>query len=384
MTDRDTMRVLVSRSTASRLSRRGFLGGALASGLGAGLLTACGSDSGGGGGGDAGSLSIFTWGDYNDPGVLETFTADEGTELVIDSYSSNEEMIAKLVAAGGTSGYDIVVPTGTFIPQMSENGLLEELDLDRLAGFANLQDEFVDQAWDPGNRYSVCKAWGTTGFVYDTTVIARPLTTWADFLDAAQNEAAGSVSLLDDPKEIVAIALFAAGVDPNTEDEAELAAAEQVLLSQLAPNVSTFDSYPGSGAIAQASSALLQSWNGDTRLGILESDEPERWQWVLPTDGSNLWMDNWSIVSGAENVDAAYAFIDYLLQPDVSLAELSYIGYHTGIQDIQAAAEEAGEERLDLVFFSDEQLAGMTALTVNDAQQQIVDIVGNLKAAAGA
>jgi spermidine/putrescine transport system substrate-binding protein len=95
-------------------------------------------------------------------------------------------------------------------------------------------------------------------------------------------------------------------------------------------------------------------------------------------------MDNWAIAKGAKNIDAAYAFIDYVLRPEVSLAELSYNGYHTGVKDIQDSAEKEGFERLDLVFMTDEQLSKLTAMTVNDAQQRIVDIFSAMKAKAGA
>lgn len=387
MSDRDRVRVLASRATAARLSRRGFLSGALTAGLGAGLLSACGAEKESAVGADgriSGQLNMYSWGEYDDPQVLKNFTAEIGPKLTVDAFGSNEEMIAKLVAAGGTSGYDIVVPTGTFIPQMAENGLLEELDLSRIGNFANIQGEFADQSWDPGNRFSICKAWGTTGYVYDTTKIDRELKSWADFIDAAQNEAAGQVSVVDDPKEIVGIALFAQGHDVNTTDSGLLDEAERILLDQLAPNVKVFDSYPGGGAMSQSSAILLQAWNGDARQGILAEDDGERWQWVLPDDGSNIWMDNWAIAKGAKNVDAAYAFIDYVLRPEVSLAELAYNGYHTGVKDIQESAEGEGLERLDLVFLTEQQLAGLTAMTVNEAQQRIVDIVSAMKAKAGA
>jgi spermidine/putrescine transport system substrate-binding protein len=387
MNERDTVRVLASRAAAGRISRRGFLSGALVAGLGSGfLLSGCGSKTDGATSGDgklSGQLNMYSWGEYDDPQVLKDFTAKHGPKLQIDAYGSNEEMIAKLVAAGGTSGFDIVVPTGTFIPQMAQNGLLEELDLSGIPNFANIQSEFADQSWDPGNKHSICKAWGTTGYVYDSTKITRELKTWADFLDAAQNEAAGETTVVDDPKEIVGIPLFANGHDVNTTDEKLLDEAEKILVDQLAPNVKVFDSYPGGGAMSESSAILLQAWNGDARQGILE-DEDGKWKWVLPSDGSNIWMDNWSIVKGAKNIDAAYAFIDYVLQPDVSLTELAYNGYHTGVKDIEASAEAEGLEMLDLVFLTEQQLAGLTAMTVNEAQQRIVDMVSAMKAKAGA
>jgi spermidine/putrescine transport system substrate-binding protein len=276
------------------------------------------------------------------------------------------------------------VPTGTFLPQMIANGLLEPLDLSRIPNAKNVQEEFLDQSWDPGNEHSVCKAWGTTGYVYDTTVIKRELTTWADFLDAAQKEAAGKTTVLDDPKEVLGIVLFAEGLDPNTADEGDLDLVEKTLIDQLAPNLTAFESYPGGGPMSEGTNALLQAYNGDARQGILADGDSGKWKWVLPTEGSNLWMDNWTIVKGAEHQEAAYAFIDYVLKPDISLSELAYHGYHTGVKDIEPAAEEAGLERLDVVFFDEDQIAKMLPLVPNEAHERVVAILGSLKAAAGA
>ncbi|MCK8608447.1 spermidine/putrescine ABC transporter substrate-binding protein [Agromyces sp. C10] len=390
---RPPVRILASTAAAkaisAELSRRRFLSFAAAAGA-TGLLAACspGGQSSNApqatGGELENSLSIYTWGDYDAPEVLEAFTAELGPTIQLDSFGSNEELISKLVAAKGTSGYDIVVPTGIFIPQMIENGLLTKLNRDLIPNIEYVDDAYLGRAWDPENEYSICKAWGTTGYVYDKTVITRELATWADFLDAAQNEASGRTSVLDDPGDLTGMYFWANGIDWNTTDEADLAAAEEFIVNTLAPNISAFDSYPGGAAIPQATHALMQAWNGDARIGILESPDPDRWQWVLPGPETEIWMDNWAIAAGAPNPEAAHAFIDYVLTPENSLLELDYIGYHTGGKDIEQAAEDAGIEMLDLVFFSDEQLATMREGEINEAQQTRVDIWNKAKAAAGA
>lgn len=390
---RTPVRILASESAArvirTEINRRRFLSLAAAAGA-TGLLAAC-SPGGGAqnapqatGGALEDRLSIYTWGDYDAPEVLEAFTADLGPEIRLDSFGSNEELISKLVAAKGTSGYDIVVPTGVFIPQMIENGLLEKLNRDLIPNIEFVDDAYLGRAWDPENEYSICKAWGTTGFVYDTTVITRELATWADFLDAAQNEASGRTSVLDDPGDLTGMYFWANGIDWNTTDEADLAAAEEYIVSNLAPNIAAFDSYPGGAAIPQATHALMQAWNGDARIGILESPDPDRWKWVFPGPETEIWMDNWAIAAGAPNPEAAHAFIDYVLEPENSLAELDYIGYHTGGKDIEQAAAESGIELLELVFFTPEQLATMREGEVNEAQERRVDIWNKAKAAAGA
>lgn len=395
------VRVLAPAAVAPRImaefNRRQFLAAAAALG-GAGLLSACGGNGEEGGtaapdgeataratGGDLESqVSIYTWGDYDSPDVLERFTGELGPEIRLDSFNSNEEMIAKLVAARGTSGYDIVVPTGQFIPQMVENDLLEPINKDLIPNLEHMDEAFLGMAWDPENQWSICKAWGTTGFVYDNTVITRELATWNDFLDAAQNEASGRMSVLDDPAELTGLYFWANGIDWTTEDEGDLQAAEDFLVGELAQHIAAFDSYPGGSAIPQGTHVLMQVWNGDARIGIMESPDPDRWTWVLGAPATQLWMDNWCIAKGAPNIEAAHAFINFVLAPEQVIDQVDYIGYHTGAKDVESMAADEGLEMLDLVFFSDEQVATMQEGEVNSAQQRIVDIWNKMKAAAGA
>jgi len=377
-----------ARKVRSELTRRGFLATALAA-SGAVLFTACAPQKASAaseahGGALEDKLSIYTWSDYDAPDVLSAFTKKKGPKIVVDAFNSNEELIAKLVAARGTSGYDIVVPTGVFITPMAENGLLEEINLDLIPNFATMNPNFIHRSFDPKNRYSICKAWGTTGFVYDKTVIRRELTGWADFIDAAQNEASGKTSLLDDPAPMCGIYFWSHGIDWNTTDKKHLDACEAFMTKQLAPHVTTFDSAPGGQIIPQASAALVQSYNGDARTGMAESKDPERWQWVLGSPATELWMDNWAIAKGAPHPEAAHAFIDYIISPDVQLDQIDYIGYDTGVQGVQQEAEQAGLERLDMVFFEEAQLKTMHEGRFSSAQERIVSIWNATKAAAGA
>jgi spermidine/putrescine transport system substrate-binding protein len=392
MNANNDVRILASRASAPivrrELSRRGFL--AVAGGVGTTMLLAACTTPGGDpapaatGGTLENALSIYTWGDYDAPEVLEAFTTDKGPRITLDSYGSNEEMIAKLVAAKGTSGYDIIVPTGVFIPQLIENGLLYKLNRDLIPNIEHVDEAYLGRVWDPNNEYSICKAWGTTGFVYDKTVIQRELKTWDDFFDAAKNEASGKTSVLDDPVEITGIYYWANGIDWDTTDPAEIDAAEKFLLEELAPHISAFDSYPGGAAIPQATHALMQVWNGDARLGIMNSPDPDRWQWVLGSPATELWMDNWAISASAPHPEAAHAFLNFVLDPEYAVAQIDYIGYHTGAKGIEQMAEEAGLGMLDMVFFTPEQLATMQDGEINEAQERNVEIWNKLKAAAGA
>jgi spermidine/putrescine transport system substrate-binding protein len=377
MTQNRMPRLLVPKGREAAITRRLFLGGV--AGVGAAVALAACSKPGGSGQAGTGDLRVYSWAGYDADENVSGF----GKPVKIDAYSSNEEMIAKLVAARGTSGYDIVIPTGVFIPQMAENGLLEKLDLSRIPNVANLDAAFRGQKWDHDNTYSVCKYWGTTGFVYDTNVIKRPLTSWDDFIDAAKTEARGRTSLVDDPGEIAAILCFARGWDQSTTDPAQLDQIRTFLVDELAPTVSAFDSSPGGSAIPQGTQVLMHAWNGDARRGILSSPNHDRWKWVLPTPQTNLWMDNWAIVKDAPNLDSAYKFIDYSLGVDQAARNTEFVGYGTGIKGSKELLVAQNAELLDMIFPTDEQKTRMYTGVINDAQQVRMDIVNEMKARAG-
>ncbi|MDN5668725.1 MAG: spermidine/putrescine ABC transporter substrate-binding protein, partial [Renibacterium salmoninarum] len=324
----------------------------------------------------------YTWGDYSDPANLEEF-GRQGVQVQTDSFASNEELIAKLGATRGTSGYDIVVPTSTYLTLMSKNGLLEKLDLGTIPNLANLDPKFQDSIADPQNAYAVCKNWGTTGFLYDSTVITRPMNSWADFLEAAQNEASNNVSLLEDPAEIAVIYLAAKGYDPLSTDPKIVAECADYLTNQLAPHVRAFSSTP-QNFIIQGSMTLVHAFNGDARRGYLEAENPERWKWVFPTPTANRWMDTWAIPVGVQHPDAAYAFINFMLQPDQALKDVDYIGYSTGLTGQRELAEAAGLEMLDVLFPPAEILDRLVTLEITEASGAWVDMYGAMQAKAGA
>ncbi len=386
------LNILASPEAARQLSRRAFLGGSVVAALsGSVILSACAKGSSSVAGGPTGgatagpmedTLNFYHWAEYDDPKLFKKFTDDFGPATKIDVYASNEEMIAKLVAAAGTSGYDVVVPTGVYIPQMVENGLLSELDLTRLPNFANVEEQYKNQPWDPGNKHSVCKDWGSTGWLVDTSLVTAPIVTWSDFIDTCMGEASGNCSVLDAPGNLTGIYFWANGIDWTTEDPADLDACEAFIVDELAPHVKAFDSYPGI-ALTQGNYAISNAWNGDARQGLLAVKDPERYAWGLGSPETELWMDNWCILADAPHPNAAYGWIDFILDPATSLQDLQFHGYNTGITGVQEAAQAAGFEFLDIVFFTDEQVATMKAGAVNSASQRLVDIWNKAKAAAG-
>ena len=386
------VKVLASRAAAQRMTRRHFLAGsAVAMFSSSVLLAACGNKETGGDTGPSASaggeiedqLNFFHWAEYDDPEVFKDFTKEFGAATKIDIYASNEEAIAKLVAAQGTSGYDIVVPTGVFIPQMVQNGLLDELNLDLIPNFENVEEIYRNQPWDPNNKHSVPKDWGSTGWLYDKTKVKSDIKTWGDFGDVAMGEASGATSVLDAPGDITAIYFWANGIDWATTEDKYLDEAEDYVVNKLAPHLKAYDSYPGI-ALTEGKYALSQAWNGDARQGLLSTDEPDRYVWGLGAPMTELWMDNWCIVKGAQHPNAAHAWINFILDPEVSLKDLAYHGYNTAITGVEEEARAANFEYLDMIFFSDELVKTMDPGAVNEAQGRLVEIWTKAKAASGA
>jgi spermidine/putrescine transport system substrate-binding protein len=391
----DRIRILAPRASAQRLgtdlTRRRLLGlgatGLAGLVVGPGLLAACGGDDGegsaggtsggGGGGGGNGSLNLFTWAEYHSQELLDAFG-----NVTVSVYASNEEAIAKLQAAGGTSGFDIIIPTGVYIPQMASDGLVQTLDKDRLANFGNVDPIYLGQDWDPGNDYTVPKDWGSTGWIYDNSVLTTPLETWQDFIDAAMGPASGQTSVLDTPGNLSGIYFWANGINWTTTDPADLDACEAFIVGEFASHLKAFDSYPGIN-LTSGNYVLSHVWNGDARQGLLSVDEPDRYTWGLGAPATELWMDNYAIVTDAPNLDSAYAFIDFMLDPQNSITDLEFHGYNTALKDIESLLPPDLQYK-ELIFFSPDQVATMEAGAVNEAQDRLVEIYNKAKAEAGA
>jgi len=326
------------------------------------------------------NLYLYTWGQYDNP---TTFTAwQKGTNIPIQigSYNSNEAMIAKLELAKGTAGYDIVVPTGGYIPEMVAKGLLIPLNKSLIPNFAHLDPALLNFAWDKGNKYTIPKDFGTTGFIYDKTLITRKMETWADFVAAAAlPQVSGRVSILDDPNDVLAIALWNEGVDWNTLDKAKLRYANNWLIQHLAPHVSNLDSYPGgTGGLTGGTYVLSQAWNGDARQALLK--DPTKFKWVVPFPKSEIWVDNWALAKGAKNVDTAHAFFDYILDPTVSANEMIYTGYNTAVANVRRYLPNnlAQESVIFLTKAQEKRLVPYLVNSTNNLRTQLYD---NFKAA---
>jgi len=338
----------------------------------------------------SGGLNMYTWGEYNDPDIVGALAEkDLGVKMQVSYYTSNEDLITKLQASKGTSGFDVVVPTGPYIPQMIQNGLLEKFDKSKLPNMVNVDPLYLAQAWDKTNDYSVCKDWGSTGWFYDKTQIKTEIKTWNDFLAVCQGEGSKNCSVLDTPANLTGPYFWANGIDWNTTDAADLDAAEKFVVGELAPHIKAFDSYP-SDKIAEGAYAVSMMWNGDARAAYPKISDAggdlDKWVWGLGAPQTELWMDNYCIAAGAPNPEAAHAWINWILIPEVSIKDLDYHGYNSGMKNMSQLLKELKPELKygDMIFFAEEQVKSMRTQVIGSQQDRLVDIYNKAHAAAGA
>jgi spermidine/putrescine-binding protein len=214
-------------------------------------------------------------------------------------------MYAKL-SAGGTA-YDLAQPTDYIVPLMIRQGLLQELDHSKLPNMKNMDEGWMNQEFDPENKYSVPYLAGTDAIVVNTDAVENVPDSWADLWDP---EYAGRMVFLDDSRAVIGLTLLTLGYDPNTTDPAQLEEAKNKL-AELVPNIKLFDSDSPKTALIAGDVDLGMTWTGEAFLAQAENPSI---QFVYPVEGSILWQDNYAIPVGAPHLDAAYAWLNYTMQ----------------------------------------------------------------------
>jgi len=253
-------------------------------------------------------LNIFVWTQYFPQDMLDCFELVYDIELNRDEYSANEEMYAKL-SAGGTA-YDLTQPTDYIVPLMIRQGLLQELDHSKMPNMKNFDEGWMNQEFDPGNKYSVPYLAGTDAIVVNTDTVENVPDSWADLWDP---EYAGRMIFLDDSRAVIGLTLLTLGYDVNTTDPAQLEEAK-AKLAELVPNIKVFDSDSPKTALIAGDVDLGMTW---TFEALAAQQENPAIQYIYPTEGAILWQDNWVMVKDAAHADAAYAWLNYTMQGDV-------------------------------------------------------------------
>ncbi len=281
-------------------------------------------------------VNVYNWSDYIDPRVIDDFQRQTGIKVNYDVFDSNEVLETKLLT--GNSGYDVVVPSAYFLERQVKAGVFAKLDRSRLPNLKNLDPELAAQAarHDPGGEHSVVYMWGTTGIGYDAAKVKAilpdaPVDSWRLVFDpaiVARFEGCG-VSVLDDPTDIVSTVLLYLGKDPNSESEADLAAAEAVLM-KIRPYLRTIHSSQYIDQLANGELCIAVGYSGDilqARDRAAEAGKPVDIRYSIPREGALTWFDTLAVPADAAHVANAHAFIDFLLRPEVAAANSDFVNF---------------------------------------------------------
>ena len=364
---RDAIQQMITRRQAMLAG-----GGAMAAAYmaGCGGSSGSGGDGGGGGGGggeetadapptpadgqvESGDLLMANWVDYSDPKNYKDYQSEYGLKVNVSGFGSNDEILAKLRAGG--SKYDIISPTGYAVKTMADLGLIIPLTHELIPNLSNLSPAFKETDYDPGNKYSVAKDYGVTSFYWLTDKTDFDGKTIADAFEFLKSPEAKDlrVNFLEGGTQIMALALAALGYSINTEDQAEVDEAKQLLID-VKPNVDTVNST----FIERATRGEIDfgmGWNADIRRAIVQlAKKGKKMTFLVPDGPTEYWVDNWVIPTDGEHPVAAHKWIDFVLEPAAAGREMNYHQYPVPVVEIEGVDPDLADD--PTIAITDEQI----------------------------
>ena len=284
-------------------------------------------------------VNVYNWSDYIDPAMLEEFTRQTGIKVNYDVFDNNEVLQTKLLA--GNTGYDVVVPSASFLELQIKAGVFQKLDRSLLPNWKNLDQNILDRVakHDPGNQYAVNHLWGTDALGYNVQKAKQvapgaPLDSWKVLFDpawAAKFKDCG-ISVLDAPDEVIGVVLAYLGKDPNSENLDDLKLAEETLM-KIRPYIKTINSSPYIDALANGDLCLVLGWSGDILQAKSRAEEAKQGVEIgmsVPVDGTIIWFDMYAIPADAPHPKNAHAFINFMMEPKVAAANSNFVHYANG------------------------------------------------------
>ena len=302
------------------------------------LLTGCGSTSG-----ENGEVIVFNWGEYIDPETISLFEQETGIKVVYEEFDTNETMYPKVET--GASAYDVICPSDYMIQKMIDNDLLAEINFDNIPNVKNIGEQYFEQSkeFDPENKYSVPYCFGTVGILYNKTMVSDPVESWSILWD---EKYADNILMQDSVRDAFMVALKLNGYSMNTLDESQLQTAKNSLIEQK-PLVQAY-------VIDQVRDKMI---GDEAALGVIYSGEAiytqrenENLEYVVPKEGTNVWIDSWVIPKNAPNKENAEKFIDFMCREDIALMNFEYITYSTPNVAAQALIEDEDIKNSKIAF----------------------------------
>lgn len=291
------------------------------------VLAGCGSKA------SSEEVIVYNWGEYIDPETIEMFEAETGIKVIYDEFETNEIMYPKVES--GASAYDVICPSDYMIEKMIANDLLQEINFDNIPNIKNIDSQYMEESkqFDPENKYSVPYCWGTVGILYNKTMVDEPIDSWSVLWDEKYEN---NILMQDSVRDAFMVPLKWKGCSLNSLDQNELNEAKDLLVAQK-PLVQAY-------VVDQVRDKMI---GNEAAIGVIYSGEAIYTQrenpdleYVIPKEGSNVWIDSWVISKNAPNVANAEKFIDFMCKADIALMNFDYITYSTP----NAAARELIED----------------------------------------
>lgn len=280
------------------------------------------------------TLTVFNWYDYIDENVIFQFEDETGIDVKYANFTTNEEMYAKLSAGG--NDYDVIFPSDYIIERMIKENGLAKLDMDNMPNVKNVSEWLRKPAYDPTGEYSVPYMWGTVGILYNSDLYDGEITSWEPIFNPENRK---SVFMLDSIRDSLGVALKYLGYSMNTRDDDALQAAKELLIKQKDDGIVKgylVDEVKDKMISGEAPMAVM--WSGDALYAM---SEESALKYVVPDEGSNVWVDGMCVPAGSKHIKEAEMFIDFLCRPDIARANMEYIYYST---PIQAVVDEMSDE----------------------------------------
>ena len=281
-----------------------------------------------------GELHIYNWTNYTSPELMKKFTEETGIKVTVDTYDSNETLLAKLKS--GAAGYDIAVASHDFVQILSREGLIQKVHAAKFADYGNLKKEWQSPAWDPGNEYSIPYDWGTTSFGYDTAVYTKPVDSMKTFYDPPA-ELKGKIGMFGSPTEVMSLVLVYLGKPQCNSNPADLKEAAAVLEKQK-PSVKLYNSDGIQDRMASGETVGHQVWSGDFRRARAQRASLK---YLFAKEGGIAWMDNIVVPAHAPNLENAKIFMQFMLKPENSGMHSTFAGYPTAVTGAEKFTDPA-------------------------------------------
>lgn len=291
-----------------------------------------------------GQVIVYNWGEYIDPETIRMFEEESGIKVIYDEFETNESMYPKVES--GAVAYDIACPSDYMISRMIQNGMLSELDYSKMPHVKkNIGAQYFEQAkgFDPDNKYAVPYCWGTVGILYNKTMVEEPITRWEQLWD---EKYADNILMQDSVRDAFMVAEKLNGNSMNTLDPEELEAAKDLLIEQK-PLIQAY-------VVDQVRDKMI---GGEAAIGVIYSGEAIYTQrenpdlvYVIPEEGTNVWIDSWVILKNAPNKENAEKFIDFMCREDIALMNFDYITYSTPNEAARALIEDEAVRNSEIAF----------------------------------